>query len=83
MKPDKHGFWWCKKLPDNTETIVEIIDVTSSSSLSKPEFIVRIIGHYIEYDLDLFSRAVEWIGEAVPPSQIDRSANSEEKSEAE
>jgi hypothetical protein len=53
MKPDKPGFWWCKELPENTATIVEIIDVTSSS-LSNPGFMVRVIGNFAEYDLDFF-----------------------------
>lgn len=76
MKPDKPGFWWCKELPENIERIVEIMDVTCS--LSKPEFIVRIIGHFAEYNLDFFSKSVEWIGEAVPPLM-----NEGEKNEAE
>lgn len=76
MKPDKPGYWWCKELPENTATIVEIIDVTSSSLLN-PGFMVRVIGHSAEYDLDFFSKSVEWIGEAVPPLM-----NDEEKNEA-
>ena len=72
MIPDKPGFWWCMELPERTETIVEI-----SSSLSNPKLVVRIIGHFAEYDLDFFSKSVEWISEAVPPLM-----NSEEKNEA-
>jgi hypothetical protein len=76
MIPDKPGFWWCMELPERTETIVEVINVTSSS-LSNPGFMVRVIGHFAEYDLDFFSKSVEWISEAVPPLM-----NDEEKNEA-
>ena len=70
MKPDKPGYWWCKELPENTDRIVEI-DVPSSSRLNS-ELIVRVIGHYAEYDIDLFSKSVEWIGQAHKPKRVDR-----------
>jgi hypothetical protein len=69
-RPNKPGYWWCKELPENTDRIVEI-DVPSSSRLES-EFIVRVIGHYAEYDLDLFSKSVEWLGQAHQPKRIDR-----------
>jgi hypothetical protein len=70
MKPDKPGFWWCIEWPENAEVIVEI-GVPSSSRLES-KLIVRVIGHYAEYDLDLFSKSVEWISQAHQPKRVDR-----------
>jgi hypothetical protein len=70
MKPDKPGFWWCREWPENAEVIVEI-GVPSSSRLES-KLIVRVIGHSAEYDLNIFSKSVEWIGPAHLPKRVDR-----------
>jgi hypothetical protein len=77
MKPDKPGFWWCREWPENAEVIVEIAEViveigVPSSSRLESKLIVRVIGHSAEYDLDLFSKSVEWISQAHPPKRVDR-----------